>query len=229
MVPRLVGALGVLAMLCGGCAQHDARPGNIGFGSNDLSIAVKPVPPIVQPSGTAIAGWSSVVMQDAYEEPGAVALEASGPYTLDSGDKLRIFVYAQPSLSRVYAVDSEGLISVPLIGNVRARGATTRGLESAIRSRLAAEFVRDPHVTVDIQLYRPFFILGEVKAAGQFPYVGGITVEGAVAIAGGYSERANERKVHITRRTKEGIEKLEVSGDFEVRPGDTIHVRERWF
>jgi polysaccharide export outer membrane protein len=106
---------------------------------------------------------------------------------------------------------------------------TTRGLEGVIRSRLGAQFVKDPHVTVDIQQYRPFFILGEVKSAGQYPYVGGLTVNGAVAIAGGYSERANERKVQITRRIKNGIEKLEVPGDADVRPGDTIYVKERWF
>jgi polysaccharide biosynthesis/export protein len=152
-----------------------------------------------------------------------------GPYRLDSGDKLRVFVYAQPSLSRIYTVDTEGFISVPLIGNLKARGNTTRGLEGAIRSRLGSEFVRDPHVTVDIQQHRPFFILGEIKAAGQYPYAGGLTVASAVAIAGGYSERANERKVHITRRINGGIERLEVPADAEVRPGDTIHVKERWF
>lgn len=182
--------------------------------------------PIVQSGGTAIAGWTAVTSRD----DAVIADErASGPYRLDSGDKLRIFVYGQTSLSRIYAVDNEGFISVPLIGSVKARGATTRSLEGAIRSRLGGEFVRDPHVTVDIQQYRPFFILGEVRSAGQYPYVGGLTVDAAVAIAGGYSERANERKVQINRRINGIVEKIEVPGDSEVQPGDTIFVKERWF
>jgi polysaccharide biosynthesis/export protein len=152
-----------------------------------------------------------------------------GRYTLDTGDKLRVFVYGQPNLSRIYTVDQEGTISVPLIGNVKVRGMTTTGLERTIRSRLGAQFVKDPQVTVDISQNRPFFILGEVRAAGQYPYVSGMTVQSAVAIAGGYSERANERRIQITRKTEEVIEKLDVPGDYVVQPGDTIYVYERWF
>jgi polysaccharide export outer membrane protein len=126
-------------------------------------------------------------------------------------------------------VDHAGAISVPLIGNVHARGATTRGLERSIRSRLGAQYVKDPHVTVDIHQNRPFFILGEVRQAGQYPYVSGMTVQSAVAIAGGYSERANERKVQITRRINGVIEKLDVPPDYVVLPGDTLYVFERWF
>jgi polysaccharide biosynthesis/export protein len=232
MFARLVLVVSVTAALLGGCSalQRQAVAPQVGFGTT--TIVVDAPLPIIQASGTAIAGWTSHVTED--DGQGAAALsavnfDAGGPYRLDSGDKLRVFVYAQPSLSRIYTIDNEGFISVPLIGNVQARGTTTRGLEQTIKARLGTEFVRDPHVTVDIQQHRPFFILGEVKTAGQFPYIGGLTVEGAVAIAGGYSERANERKVHITRRIRGGIEKFEVAGDAEIRPGDTIHVKERWF
>ena len=183
----------------------------------------------MQPGGTAIAGWSALTMRETTEDLVSPAEGTRGPYRLDSGDKLRVFVYAQPSLSRIYTIDNEGFISVPLIGNVQARGTTTRGLEATIKARLGAEFVRDPQVTVDIQQNRPFFILGEVRTAGQYPYIGGLSVDAAVAIAGGYSDRANERKVQITRRIKSGIEKLEATGDSEVLPGDTIVVKERWF
>jgi polysaccharide biosynthesis/export protein len=229
-----------LVLMLGGCAGMGGSMGSGGVreqaaqpaGWGDPDVVVETQLPIVQSGGTAIAGWSAITMRDVIDDGHVV--EASyetpnGPYTLDSGDKLRIFVYAQPSLSRIYTIDTEGFVSVPLIGNVKARGATTRHLEGTIRARLGSEFVRDPHVTVDIQQYRPFFILGEVKAAGQYPYVGGLTVSAAAAIAGGYSERANERKVHITRRINGAMERLEVSGDAEVRPGDTIQVKERWF
>jgi polysaccharide biosynthesis/export protein len=232
MFARVVWVVAVLAALVGGCTPAHRNFAALQPSWGDTTIVVETALPIVQPAGTAIAGWSSFTMREVADDAALVddgAAQASGPYRLDSGDKLRIFVYAQPSLSRIYTIDTEGFISVPLIGNLKARGTTTRGLEGSIRGRLGAEFVRDPHVTVDVQQYRPFYILGEVKTAGQYPYVGALTVAGAVAIAGGYSERANERKVHITRRINGGIERLEVPGDAEVRPGDTIHVRERWF
>jgi len=160
--------------------------------------------------------------------PHAVA-DTDGPYLLDSGDKLRIFVYGQPNLSRLYTVDHGGAISMPLIGRVPARGLTTYGLESRIKRRLGAKYVRDPEVTVDIAQNRPFFILGEVRAAGQYPYVDGMTVQTAVAIAGGYSERANKRNIQITRRINGLVEKLDVPGDYVIKPGDTLLVHERFF
>lgn len=160
--------------------------------------------------------------------PHAVA-DSDGPYLLDTGDKLRIFVYGQPNLSRGYTVDHAGRITVPLIGEVAARGLTTSALERTIKSRLGGQFVRDPQVTVDIQQNRPFYILGEVRNAGQYPYVSGMTVETAVAIAGGYSERASTRRFRIQRRINGLVEVVEAPADYVVQPGDTVTVFERWF
>jgi polysaccharide export outer membrane protein len=159
--------------------------------------------------------------------PKAVA-DTDGPYLLDTGDRLRIFVYGQPNLSRLYIVDHDGKIAVPLIGEINARAKTTHELQGTIRARLGAEFVKDPHVTVDIQQNRPFFILGEVKNAGQYPYVSGMTVETAIAIAGGYTERASERKFRITRRINGFVEQIEAPGDYVVKAGDTVYVFERF-
>ena len=213
-----------------GCASMERPLGDVAASVGEAVVTVDEPSAIVQQGGTAIAGWSSLTMRETQDTDfKAVSDEPRGAYKLDSGDKLRVFVYAQPSLSRIYTIDNEGFISVPLIGNVQARAMSTRGLEASITARLGVEFVREPHVTVDIQQYRPFFILGEIRTAGQYPYVGGLTVDAAVAIAGGYSDRADERKVQITRRIKTGVEKMDVSGDAEVRPGDTISVRERWF
>jgi polysaccharide biosynthesis/export protein len=158
-----------------------------------------------------------------------IGADPDGPYRLDTGDRLRIFVYGQPNLSRLYVVDQAGKIAVPLIGNVRARGKTTNQLQAAIRSQLGAEYVKDPQVTVDIVQNRPFFILGEVKAGGQFPYVSGMTVETAVAIAGGYTERASERTFRITRRVNGFVEQIEAPSDYALMPGDTVYVFERFF
>lgn len=155
--------------------------------------------------------------------------EGDGHYRLDAGDRLRVFVYGQPNLSRIYVVDQQGRIAVPLIGEVEARGRTTRQLTSFIAKRLGSQFVKDPQVTVDIAQNRPFFILGEVRNAGQYPFVSGLTVQSAVAIAGGYADRANERLVRITRRHNGLVEKMDVPPDYLVRAGDEIYVYERWF
>lgn len=161
--------------------------------------------------------------------PPQAASVSEGPYLLDTGDRLRVFVYGQPNLSRAYIVDQEGKITVPLIGTVEARGQTTRGLEQTIRRRLGTEFVRDPQVTVDILQNRPFFIYGEVRTGGQYPYVSGMTVETAIAIAGGFSERASTRSYRITRRVNGFVDEIDAPGDFTLQPGDTVYVRERFF
>lgn len=185
-----------------------------------------PVAPAVAVDGHTAWGEPVRVTPDLIG-PKAVA-DTDGPYLLDTGDRLRIFVYGQPNLSRQYTVDHDGKIAVPLIGEINARGKTTRELQSVIRARLGAEFVKDPQVTVDVQQNRPFFILGEVRNAGQYPYVSGMTVETAIAIAGGYTERASERKFRITRRINGMVEQIEAPGDYVVRPGDTVYVFERF-
>jgi polysaccharide export outer membrane protein len=168
------------------------------------------------------------VIPVALSGPKAVA-DTDGPYLLDSGDRLRIFVYGQPNLSRTYIVDHAGQIPIPLIGTVYARGMTTSGLARSIADRLGAEYVRDPQVTVDILQNRPFFILGEVRNAGQYPYVSGMTVETAVAIAGGYTERASQRSFRITRRIDGYVEQIDAPSDYVVKAGDTVFVYERFF
>jgi polysaccharide export outer membrane protein len=162
------------------------------------------------------------------------ALEGSpasgeGPYLLDTGDRLRVFVYGQPNLSRAYTVDQEGRITVPLIGNVEVRGRTTGQVQGAIKHRLGIEYVRDPQVTVDIIQNRPFFIYGEVRTGGQFPYVSGMTVETAIAIAGGYTERASTRSYRVSRRVNGFVDEMVVPADFPLQPGDTVYVKERFF
>jgi polysaccharide export outer membrane protein len=152
-----------------------------------------------------------------------------GPYTLDSGDKLRIVVFGQEALSNTYQVDANGQVSLPLIGAVPARGLTTNALAGAIAARLRQSFIRDPSVAVEIETYRPFFILGEVTYPGQYPYVAHMTVENAVAIAGGFTPRAKKGPVTITRKIQGVPAKFALPLNYPLRPGDTITVGERWF
>lgn len=157
------------------------------------------------------------------------APEAETPYLLDSGDRVRVFVYGQPNLSRVYPVDGAGFIAMPLIGSIKARGGTTYELSEAVAAELRIKYVRDPEVAVEMAAYRPFYILGEVRNAGQFPYVSGMTVQTAVAIAGGWTPRANTRSIDVTRTMQGERVTMSVPPDYEVMPGDTISVAERFF
>ncbi|GJM02700.1 MAG: hypothetical protein DHS20C08_12010 [Rhodomicrobium sp.] len=150
-------------------------------------------------------------------------------YTLDTGDRLRVIVYSQRTLTRSYTVNDSGKISVPLVGQVMARGATTKQVEQRIASVLRAKYLRDPKVSVEVATYRPFFVLGEVQAAGQFPYVVGMTAETAAAIAGGFTARADERRLRVSRVYKGRRYTLMVSKNFPIFPGDTVYVRERLF
>lgn len=151
------------------------------------------------------------------------------PYTLDSGDKLRVVVFGQDGLSNSYAVDAAGNISMPLIGAVRARGLTVAQLSDAIAARLRQGFIREPHVAAEVEAYRPFFILGEVTYPGQYPYVANMTIETAVAIAGGFTPRAQRSTVELSRAERGEIVRGTVPVFTPVRPGDTIVVAERWF
>jgi polysaccharide biosynthesis/export protein len=151
------------------------------------------------------------------------------PYTLDAGDRLRIVVFGQDGLSNSYVVDASGHIAMPLIGTVMARGATTDELSARIADRLRQGFIKEPHVAVEIEAYRPFFILGEVTQPGQYPYVANMTVETAVAIAGGFGPRAYRRTVTLTRVVQGAQVRLTVPVGYPICPGDTINVQERWF
>jgi polysaccharide export outer membrane protein len=161
--------------------------------------------------------------------PDVLAYAPDGPYTLASGDRLRIIVFGQDSLSNSYLVDGSGHISMPLIGPVSARGLTTQQLERAVEAKLRAGYVRDPRVAVEVEQYRPFFILGEVLNSGQYPFVNGMTVQTAVAIAGGFTPRAVRDNATVTRLQGGNPETVTVPITYPLRPGDTIMIGERWF
>ncbi len=172
----------------------------------------------------ALSGCASMRAPSGGIDP---AFEA--PYALDAGDKLRVVVFGQEGLTNSYAVDGAGKISMPLIGAVEARGHTTDELGRAVTQRLRAGFVREPHVAVEVETYRPFFVLGEVTASGQYPYVNGLTVEAAVAIAGGFSPRAFKYGATVARVVEGRVVHATVPINYPVRPGDTITIEERWF
>lgn len=150
-------------------------------------------------------------------------------YRLDSGDQLRITVYGLNELSQNYTINDSGGISMPLLGAIPVRGKSTDELEDYIEAELAKGLLKDPSVSVQVERFRPFYILGEVKQPGQYPYVPGMTVLAAVAIAGGFTFRAEDDYVAITRREGDSVTEGRAGPQSIVLPGDTILVYERWF
>ena len=151
------------------------------------------------------------------------------PYRLGAGDRVRVTVFEQEGLTNTYAVDQAGYVAFPLVGAVAARGFTTQQLEGNIAEKLRQGYLRDPDVSVEIDRYRPIFVMGEVGSAGQYSYVPGMTVQKAIAAAGGFSPRANQSDVDITRDINGKVMTGRVVTSDPLMPGDTIYVRERLF
>jgi polysaccharide export outer membrane protein len=167
---------------------------------------------------------------DAYAAaPASAPVRYDAGYRLDAGDKLRVVVYGQEGLTNTYTLDAAGSITMPLIGQVPARGRSPAALAAEISAKLRNGFIREPSVAVEIESYRPFFILGEVQAPGQYPYVPNMTVESAIAIAGGFSPRARRDLVTLTHTDSSGVARYVVPLGTALGPGDTVQIGERWF
>jgi polysaccharide export outer membrane protein len=140
-----------------------------------------------------------------------------------------VIVFGQDALSNSYSVGGSGNISMPLVADVPVYGMTTAQAERAIEARLRNGYLRDPHVSVEVEAFRPFFVLGEVTAAGQYPFINGMTIRKAIAVAGGFTARGYQQDAEITRI----IDGVPIVGRFPldtpIRPGDTITVEERIF
>jgi polysaccharide export outer membrane protein len=154
---------------------------------------------------------------------------AQRTYVLGPTDRVRVKVFGEPDVTGEYEVDSGGSVSIPLAGHIKAAGLTTSELERSITSALEKGIVRDPRVNVEIALYRPFYILGEVKKSGEYPNRVGMTVLDAIASAGGFTYRANENKVLVRRAGSTVEETYPLDAPILVYPGDNIRVAERFF
>ncbi|MEG6508906.1 polysaccharide biosynthesis/export family protein [Methyloligella sp. 2.7D] len=144
------------------------------------------------------------------------------------GDKVKVVVYGEDSLTGDYLVDGGGSITLPLAGSVRASGLTKAQLERAISSKLRS-YLRNPQVTVEGTNFRPFYVLGEVQKPGEYEYRSGLNILSAIAIAGGSTYRASKSKVYIQRSGKSKMETFSLSPDVKVGPGDVVRVPERFF
>ncbi len=163
---------------------------------------------------------------------GAVAqvrAAGSADYRLGPGDLLRVVVFGHEDLSGEFEVKGSGHVSLPLIREVQAEGLTLREFEQAVINSLTPDFLVNPRVSVDVLNYRPFYIIGEVKRPGSYPYVNGMTVVNAIALAGGYTYRARENEVLITRTREDANKQEPADHQTVVLPGDVIEVPERFW
>ncbi len=161
--------------------------------------------------------------------PAAFHAALDQPYRLGAGDRVRITVFEQEALTNTYSVDQSGYLAFPLVGAVAARGHSAQEIEGQIAAKLRQGFLRDPDVSVEVDRYRPIFVMGEVGAAGQYSYVPGMTVQKAIAAAGGFTARAYQANVDVTRDINGKVMTGRVFTSDPLLPGDTIYVRERIF
>jgi len=150
-------------------------------------------------------------------------------YRLGPGDKLGVKVFGHDDLSGEFVIDGTGQIAMPLIGRVSAMGQTLQEIQDELTAILNRDFIVDPKVAVEVLNYRPFFILGQVEKPGSYPYVNGLDVRQAVALAGGFTRRAKTSTVTVVRRTPDGNLTLRAWPDSPILPGDTIEVDRRFF
>lgn len=149
-------------------------------------------------------------------------------YRLASGDRVRVNVFGEPELTGEYELDGGGVFSMPLIGTVPADALTVRELEARIDGMLRGDYLVNPQISVEVLNYRPFYILGEVNEPGSYAYRAGMTVINAVALAGGYTFRADQDDIEI-RRGGDTQQTLEAREQTKVLPGDIVEVKERFF
>jgi polysaccharide export outer membrane protein len=150
----------------------------------------------------------------------------SGGYQLGPGDRLRVTVFRHEPLSGEFALGPDGTVALPLVGAVAAEGLTARQLESAIEDELREQrYLLDPDVSIEVLIHRPFYILGEVAAPGEYEYVAGMTLANAVALAGGYTYRADRSSVTVSR----GHCVRPATAAARLRPGAIVRVSPRFF
>jgi len=200
-------------------------------------IPMPNVPPsaaaaVAPPDQEVVPGAAPSTPNTAAQAPSSFgnSMAASGvnDYVLGVGDKLQITVFGEDDLSGEFQVSSTGTISMPLVGEIPAAGQTTTYVQAAIVSRLANGYMKDPHVSLQVSSYRPFFIVGEVMKPGSYTYVNGMTVINAVALAGGYTYRADKDGIKLKHGGPQGQEQG-VEETTPVLPGDVVTIPERFF
>src|SRR5712691_4594123 len=162
-------------------------------------------------------------------EQNAIVETSKGSPRLQAGEKIRVTVYGEASLSGDYQIDPSGYLSLPLAGTVKAAGLTQAELEQELAKKFRSEYLRTPRVTVSIMEFRPFYILGEIEKPGAYPYTSGLNVLSAIAIAGGTTYRGSRSTVLIQHPGESGMREYPLTGSIPILPGDIIRIPQRYF
>ncbi|HKU63462.1 MAG TPA: polysaccharide biosynthesis/export family protein [Rhizomicrobium sp.] len=160
---------------------------------------------------------------------GHAAIVNDDSYRLGAGDKMKITVYGEQDLSGEFLVSSNGRVQFPLVGEIQAVNLTAQEFAKALTAELGAKYLRNPKVSIEIQTFRPFYIIGEVNKPGEYAYESGLSLHGAVALAGGYTYRANDSNVYIRRVGSDAETAMRVTGQIKIYPGDVVRIPERFF
>lgn len=214
-------------------AQRDANtaPPTAPTASPIAAPLPTPAPAAIAPAPTGVAATAVTAPATAAAAPPSSIGQGdiNADYVLGSADKIRLTVYGEPSITGEYFVSSSGTVSLPLAGDVQAAGLTLRDFHDRVVKVLQDGYLKDPKVALEVLTFRPFYILGEVSKPGQYPYTSGLTVFNAVATAGGFTYRANTRKVLIKRATETAEHEIPLNAETTIAPGDTVRVMERFF
>lgn len=158
------------------------------------------------------------------------AVASAAQYQLGSGDVIRISVHGEPDLSfEEIRLTDAGTFTFPFIGEVDANGKTAGQVRNLLVEKLKDGYLIDPRVSVSVVTYREFYISGEVKSPGGYPYQPGLTLDRAIALAGGLTERASTKRMTIVRGSQGSRAEEEANMNTLVRPGDTINIDEGFF
>ena len=198
------------------CLGWDARAQN--------SALPAPTPNMQQPGAQTVSQPQPVV-----PIVRAAPVVNDGNYRLGAGDKMKITVYGELDLSGEFLVAANGHVQYPLLGEIQAADLTAQELAKSLTTELGAKYLRNPRVSIEILNYRPFYIIGEVNKPGEYPYESGLSLHGAVALAGGYTYRARESAVYIRRMGSEAETSVAVTGQLKIYPGDVVRIPERFF
>jgi protein involved in polysaccharide export with SLBB domain len=201
-------------------AQEPALPGPTQNIQNPGVGTVSAAPPVHIPNSGEKPGVANTSVADAPIEE---------TYRLGAGDKMKITVYGEQDMSGEFSVNASGRVQFPLLGEIRAAGLTVQGFKQSLEKELGAKYLRDPNVSIEVENYRPFYIIGEVNKPGEYPYESGLSLQSAVALAGGFTYRANDSSVYIRRVGADAETSMRVTGQIKIYPGDVVRVPERIF
>jgi polysaccharide export outer membrane protein len=176
--------------------------------------------PQTAPSSAQVHPRETVVVT-AHVPPGT---PRNGPYRLGTGDKVRVTVFGEDDLSGEFQVDGSGFVALPLIGTVKAQDLTSDQLAAVITDRLQDGYLIAPRVTVAVSTYRPFYIIGQVNKPGEYPYVNDMSALNAVALAGGYTDAANETSIYVRSVGDTDEHSEPADSTTQIHPGDVVRV-----